>query len=177
MKGRSESAKVCPRTACGPLNLLEWIPSPAEQLFCVRAPSSPTAFGQPEIRRGDPDHGGVSGRWVDRIVGLEGCERTLPSCKLPTATDGLSRRNSTRLQSGAQNARTPQNTVLIVTVTNVSAVSQLPPTHSKSGGLSHSGKSEILNYRPVLHESDAIAVRYFPSDSTVNHPANREFAS
>jgi hypothetical protein len=40
----------------------------------------------------------------------------------------------------------------------------------------YSGKAELPDYRLILHESDPIAVRYLPTDPTVNHPADWEWS-
>jgi hypothetical protein len=41
---------------------------------------------------------------------------------------------------------------------------------------SYSGKAELPNYRLIVHESDPIAIRYLPTDPTVNHPADWEWS-
>jgi hypothetical protein len=45
-----------------------------------------------------------------------------------------------------------------------------------ANGTNYLGKAQMPNYRLVLHESDQIAVRYLPSDPTVNHPADWEWS-
>jgi len=40
----------------------------------------------------------------------------------------------------------------------------------------YSGKAELPNYHLIFHESDPIAVRYLPTDPTVNHPADWEWS-
>ena len=70
-----------------------------------------------------------------------------------------------------------RDTVGTVTVTHAG---HGPPTVSygfEANGRNYSGKAEISNYRLVLHESDRIAVRYLPTDPTVNHPADWEWSN
>jgi len=70
-----------------------------------------------------------------------------------------------------------RDTVGIVTATHAG---HGPPTVTyafKANGLSYWGKAEIVDYHLVLHESDSIAVRYLPTDPTVNHPADWEWSN
>lgn len=46
----------------------------------------------------------------------------------------------------------------------------------QADGTSYLGKAEMPNYRLILHEADPIAVRYLPTDPTVNHPADWEWS-
>ena len=46
----------------------------------------------------------------------------------------------------------------------------------QANGTSYLGKAEMPHYRLILHEADPIAVRYLPSDPTVNHPADWEWS-
>src|ERR1700740_196274 len=46
----------------------------------------------------------------------------------------------------------------------------------EAAGTSYLGKAEMPNYRLILHEADPIAVRYLPTDPTVNHPADWEWS-
>jgi|SRR5579863_8750491 len=46
----------------------------------------------------------------------------------------------------------------------------------QADGTSYVGKAEMPNYRLILHEKDPIAVRYLPTDPTVNHPADWEWS-
>jgi hypothetical protein len=46
----------------------------------------------------------------------------------------------------------------------------------QAGGTGYLGEAEMPNYRLILHEEDPIAVRYLPTDPTVNHPADWEWS-
>lgn len=70
-----------------------------------------------------------------------------------------------------------RETVGSVTATHTGHGSPTVTYVFKANGLKYSGKAEILNYRLVLHESDPIAIRYIPTDPTVNHPADWEWSS
>ncbi len=43
-------------------------------------------------------------------------------------------------------------------------------------GVDYPGKAQMPNYRFALHESDQLAIRYLPTDPTVNHPADWEWS-
>jgi hypothetical protein len=69
-----------------------------------------------------------------------------------------------------------RNTVGRVTATHAGHGSPTVTFAFKVNGFNYSGKAEITDYRLVLHEKDSIAVRYLPTDPTVNHPADWEWS-
>ena len=70
-----------------------------------------------------------------------------------------------------------RDTVGSVTATHAGHGSPTVTYAFKANGLNYSGKAEIMDYRLVLHESDSIAVRYLPTDPTINHPADWEWSN
>ena len=82
----------------------------------------------------------------------------------------------TQIQQRTALRRDGRDTVASVTATHAGHGSPTVTYVFKANGLSYSGKAEIPNYRLILHESDSIAVRYLPSDPTVNHPADWEWS-
>lgn len=69
-----------------------------------------------------------------------------------------------------------RNTIGKVTATHAGHGSPTVTYVFEANGLNYSGKAELTKYRLVFHESDQIAVRYLPTDPTVNHPADWEWS-
>jgi hypothetical protein len=69
-----------------------------------------------------------------------------------------------------------RDTVGKVTATHAGHGSPTVTYAFEANGLNYSGKAELTNYRLVFHESDQIAVRYLPTNPTVNHPADWEWS-
>lgn len=69
-----------------------------------------------------------------------------------------------------------RDTVGSVTATHAGHGSPTVTYAFKANGLNYSGKASIVDYGLVLHEADPIAIRYLPSDPTVNHPADWEWS-
>jgi hypothetical protein len=45
-----------------------------------------------------------------------------------------------------------------------------------ANGTKYVGSAEMPNYRLILHESDAITIRFLPSEPTINHPADWDWS-
>lgn len=69
-----------------------------------------------------------------------------------------------------------RNTVGKVTATHAGHGSPTVTYAFEANGLNYSGKAELTNYHLIFHESDQIAIRYLPTDPTVNHPADWEWS-
>lgn len=82
----------------------------------------------------------------------------------------------TQTQQRSALRRVGRDTVGKVTATHAGHGSPTVTYAFEANGHNYSGKAELANYRLIFHESDQIAVRYLPTDPTVNHPADWEWS-